>query len=354
MLNTEEIEIKNFAPIIIPTLNRFQHFKECVESLRNCTHADKTDLIIGLDYPPSEKYVDGWDQIKNYLSTLTGFNKIIVFEHKENLGAVGNGEFLLDYIYKKYDTFIYTEDDNVFSPCFLDYINKCLDFYKSDKSANAICGYSKITDFPSKNNTIKINADFVAWGFASTKDKYKELLDSIKPDYRRIVCNHNIKVFRLWNYEKLFLDFVNWLDNKDLDRPCDITFAISNIINCKYVVMSTIPMVRNMGYDGSGENCSDDGGLESKKIITDATSYEIKVSDVSCMKEASLFIANKRNEGMSRKEKIFAHKLMLISFLFGYNIMNFYRRRIHNRNILKYILKKMGCFDFVKNIIKGN
>ena len=343
-----------YSPIIIPTLNRFTHFKNCVESLAGCTNADKTELIIGLDYPPSEKYVDGWIKIKNYLLTVKGFYKVTVIEHEENLGAIKNFNFLIDYVLARYDSFIFTEDDNVFSPCFLDYITNCLSNYKFDKSVNAICGYSKITDFPAKNNTIKINADFVAWGFASTKDKYKELFNSIKPNYRRIVCNHNIKVFRLWNYEKLFLDFVNWLDNKDLDRPCDITFAISNIINCKYVVMSTIPMVRNMGYDGSGENCSDDGGLESKKIITDASSYEMKVSDASCIKEASLYIANKRNDGMSRNEKIFAHKLMLISFLFGYNIMNFYRKRIHNRNILKYILKKLGCFDFVKSIIKGN
>ena len=54
-----------YSPIIIPTLNRFTHFKNCVESLAACTNADKTELIIGLDYPPSEKYVDGWIKIKD-------------------------------------------------------------------------------------------------------------------------------------------------------------------------------------------------------------------------------------------------------------------------------------------------
>ena len=46
-----------FYPVVIPTLNRFDHFRNCVESLVRCTHADKTELIIGLDFPPYEKYI---------------------------------------------------------------------------------------------------------------------------------------------------------------------------------------------------------------------------------------------------------------------------------------------------------
>lgn len=43
-----------YYPVIIPTLNRFEHFKNCVESLANCTYAPETELIIGLDFPPAE------------------------------------------------------------------------------------------------------------------------------------------------------------------------------------------------------------------------------------------------------------------------------------------------------------
>ena len=50
-------------PVYIPTLNRYEHFRNCVESLARCTHADKIELVVGLDYPPSEKYVEGWKKI---------------------------------------------------------------------------------------------------------------------------------------------------------------------------------------------------------------------------------------------------------------------------------------------------
>lgn len=43
-----------YSPVIIPTLNRYEHFRECLESLEHCVDADKTTVYIGLDYPPSE------------------------------------------------------------------------------------------------------------------------------------------------------------------------------------------------------------------------------------------------------------------------------------------------------------
>ena len=48
----------NFAPIIIPTLNRCDHLKACLESLNNNHNAENTEVFVSVDYPPSEKYID--------------------------------------------------------------------------------------------------------------------------------------------------------------------------------------------------------------------------------------------------------------------------------------------------------
>lgn len=68
-------EIREYAPILIPTLNRYKHFRRCVESLSKCTHAEKTELVIGIDYPPVEKYREGWEKISEFITTITGFKK---------------------------------------------------------------------------------------------------------------------------------------------------------------------------------------------------------------------------------------------------------------------------------------
>ena len=56
----EKIHIKMiYSPVIITTLNRHEHFRQCLESLERCTDADKTNVYVALDYPPSERYMDG-------------------------------------------------------------------------------------------------------------------------------------------------------------------------------------------------------------------------------------------------------------------------------------------------------
>ena len=78
--------IKFFAPVIIPTLCRYDHFKQCIESLSKCTLANKTEIYVGLDYPVKEEHWDGYKKIKSYLDSVgnMGFKKLIVIEREHN------------------------------------------------------------------------------------------------------------------------------------------------------------------------------------------------------------------------------------------------------------------------------
>ncbi len=151
-------QLKLYYPIIIPTLNRYIHFKRCIESLQNNSGASNTELIIGLDYPPFNKYIEGYKKIKEYLPTINGFKNVIILEANQNLGAVGNSEKLKNYAYNLgYDAYIFTEYDNEFSPNFIEYINLGLKTYKNDKSIHSICGYNLINSDFCENSGYKCN-----------------------------------------------------------------------------------------------------------------------------------------------------------------------------------------------------
>jgi hypothetical protein len=62
--------------VIIPTLNKYEHFKHCIELLDRCTWADKTDVYVGLDYLPVDKYFEGWRRIDEYLRNRFSGRKI--------------------------------------------------------------------------------------------------------------------------------------------------------------------------------------------------------------------------------------------------------------------------------------
>ena len=142
MNNNSKASDSRYAPVVIPTLCRYEHFRNCVESLAQCQLADKTDLFIGLDYPLKDSHKEGYTKLKKYISDgIVGFKSVNVFFHEKNIGAINNSTFLYNQIKNKYDSYIYTEDDNVFSQNFLVFVNDCLNRFKEDESVYAVCGY---------------------------------------------------------------------------------------------------------------------------------------------------------------------------------------------------------------------
>lgn len=171
------MEITEFAPILIPTLNRYEHFKCCVESFARCTYADQSELVVGLDYPPAEKYREGYEKIKDYVNTITGFKKVIILSTDHNLGVTENCNRMYHYIREQgYESYVFSEDDNEVAPCFLEYANWGLQYTKDDERIYAVCGFKRVDTSFLKNN-VYIYPRFNAWGFAQwfkRRDKVEE------------------------------------------------------------------------------------------------------------------------------------------------------------------------------------
>lgn len=89
---------ENLAPVTIPTLCRYEHFKRCIESLSRCTLADKTEVYVALDYPAKESHWNGYNKIKDYLLSHKednlGFKKLIVIQRSRNYGLGEEGNIM--------------------------------------------------------------------------------------------------------------------------------------------------------------------------------------------------------------------------------------------------------------------
>jgi hypothetical protein len=263
-----ECNVKTYAPVIIPTLCRYEHFKNCVESLARCTWAEKTDVYIGLDYPAKESHWEGYRKIKDYLKNARfNFKSLVVVERDRNygFGPSGNLSSLRKYVFEHYDRIIETEDDNVFSPCFLEYINKGLTLFEKDKSVLAINGYKH--DYPIKmdeNTFFKQNVNYSAWGEGYWRDRMEKLpgpdyfrkMFSIKKFFKmkkEIGGNRAYDFWRLFFYPKF-----EWRDS--------LLSVYAYLENMNVVMPSKKSLVRNMGWDASGEHCVGPGELRNKHL----------------------------------------------------------------------------------------
>jgi len=260
-----------------------------LESLESCTGADRTDVYVGLDYPPSEKYVEGWRKIDDYLKEKeqnNGFNKLYVIRRNHNCGVFGSGSnysLLYDMAMEASDKLIATEDDNEFAPLFLYFINKSLEIYEDNPLVMSICGYSQ----PAYNKlSVKANQIFVhdscAWGYGMWKKK-EQLTDTFDINWCEDVLRSPSKAFLLLRrFPMLVSMMINMLRSNivygDTRRTC------ANIINDTYQVRPKISLVRNWGNDGSGINCQKIIDTASE-ILDGRKDFEMSECDVERTKE---------------------------------------------------------------------
>lgn len=267
-----------YAPVLIPTLNRYEHFKRCLESLEKCTGADKTEVYIGLDYPPSEKYIDGWRKIDQYLKYKeenSSFGKLIVERRTHNYGICkenGNLETMIRDISDRYDRYIVSEDDNEFSPCFLDFMSKALEKYKDNPKVYSVCGYTQ-PKYQVKGKDVIFIYDNSAWGFG-------RWLNREVPDMKYVVTElHSIKsVVKLWiRYPALLNEILSMVNKKA--RYGDAMYSMQCVCEETYQVRPAISLVRNTGDDGSGQHTGISGKF-SKQEISAESNFSLVTDEV--------------------------------------------------------------------------
>lgn len=257
-----------YSPIFIPTLCRFEHFKQCIESLAQCVGANETEVYVALDYPAKEEHRDGYEKIKDYLETAGDmtFKKLHVHkrDHNYGLGVHGNSTTMRNYITERYDRFIVSEDDNVFSPNYLIYMNTCFEKYKDDPDVIAVCGYSYPVDWDVSEGATVLRQQFnvSAWGVGFWTDKYRKFYQDLKGGILKTSFGD---VLKKQAYKKMIdaclIEYVHNACNVQ-SKMNGLFYAVSVIamreylvVADKYAITPVVSKVRNLGFDGTGVYC---------------------------------------------------------------------------------------------------
>lgn len=254
-----------YAPVAIITLNRVEHLCRCVESLKKCKHAEKTELFISVDFPPNDSYQEGYSRVREYLKKgVEGFKDIHIFFQKKNLGVNENWKFVKEKVFEKFDRYIFSEDDNEFSYVFLEYMNKCLMIFEHDENVLNVCGVQENGPWKDKEETVVFQQWCPAYGLGIWREKERKL-EKIKAEYFRSfipkdkgkmkllyktskICFQQFGEGVLWGKENIFWGKEN--------QPiwCDTLRSIYAICEGKCFAAPKISKVCNHGFDGSGVN----------------------------------------------------------------------------------------------------
>ena len=256
------------APILISVYDRLEHFKRCIQSLKNNQHIENTVIYLASDGPKCQKSSYNVKEIRNYIKSIDGFKKINVFTAKENT----NKDIILqarEKMASDFDRYICTEDDIFFSPFYLDFINSCLEYYEDDNKISAVCGHNLPNFINNKNNTLIALKFFSAYGYGTWRDKDLTLNLSKNFDGTTFAMNtlKNKKLFKEINIRlpHLIPLLREMLLNKNF-LPRDVINSVLLIKKNKVCIFPSISFVRNDGYDNSGENCGINSVMQNQKI----------------------------------------------------------------------------------------
>lgn len=290
-----------YAPLLIPTLCRYKHFVRCIESLKKNTWARYTDVYVALDYPSKDSHWDGYNKICKYLQgDFSEFASFNVIKRTENYGCGRNMSEMRNEISKKYDRYIRTDDDVEFSPIFLEYMDKCLEYYKNDNRIIAVSGYSYPVDWKVSAGSNVFVENFVVpmWGTGFWINKQSHIRNQILE--KKVLHK---KFPQLGKYRKkmtdaCYLDYVN--DFLSLNphwtvSVSDISMRIYCAVEDCYVVSPVVSKSRNLGFDGSGMYCQTiDQTLDgndantynyAKQYIDQSNSFDIHADTVTAINE---------------------------------------------------------------------
>jgi hypothetical protein len=269
--------METFAPVLVPTLNRYTHFAAFIDSLSKCTYVEETELIVALDYPQREEHWSGYLKIKEYIQEISCFKTITIIERGVNYGAEKNVFDSITEVFKNHDRLIFSEDDNTFSSDFLAFVNKGLEIYEKRQDIFSISGYQ----YPLK---ISVNLSesaylwqgFSAWGVGIWKDKWEKVgfeKEIVLADIRKLLRSYT-DLYRLSKIANHYL-ISNLLMLIKEKISGDGRVCLYQYYNDQYSLFPIISRVRNMGHDGSGTGC---GTLENdiyaeQSLYTETKNY---------------------------------------------------------------------------------
>lgn len=282
---------KIYAPVIIPTLCRYDHLKRCLDSLQRCEGAEYTDLYLGVDYPLKESHWDGYNKICEYLSSIDGFNNVVIIKRETNYGPARNLNDLKELVKGLYDRCIVSEDDNEFSPNYLDYMNSGLIQFENNPEIIRICG-TKMTwgvdfkgimgEYP---NNIFPAKDFNASGYGLWFDK-----DYVIPYTKESI----LKSWRLsfLAVQKGYCSAISrmlYQLNKESQLP-DVCIRLYCAFHNKYCIFPTVSKVKNWGYDGTGVNSDNNKHLIDLQELDSLHSFNMDSIEVKDYPEVLSYV----------------------------------------------------------------
>ena len=253
-----------YAPIVLFIYNRPDHTRQTLEALSNNTLASESDLFIYADGAKTGASAEQLDRIRQ--TRLIAHSKnwcknVTVIESDTNKGLAASIISGVTEIVNKYGKIIVLEDDIVTGKYFLEFMNEALEKYADEKKVWHITGWRE----PIVNAKIEDSYFYPimdCWGWATWDDRW-HFFKKDCPYYQSIFTKDMIYHFNIEGSDKGMWAQIEGNASGEINTWAVFWYA-TLFINKGLCLAPTKSLVKNIGFDDSGEHC---GENEEEKIV---------------------------------------------------------------------------------------
>lgn len=245
------------APIVLFVYNRPYHTKCTIESLLLNDLAKNSDLYIFIDnlkFNCNKNDIIKHNQVKEYVKSINGFNKLTIHERPYNYGLSKNITLGVTEILEKHEKIIVLEDDMISSSGFLKYMNDALNIYQNNPKVGCIHAWNYPINTSKYNKETFFLKGADCWGWATWKNSWI-LYESDGIKLLNYILNNNL----IYEFNRRnTIDFIKMLKDQinNKNDSWAIRWHASLFINNKYCLHPVKPLIKNIGFDSSGTHNS--------------------------------------------------------------------------------------------------
>ena len=270
------------APIVVFTYNRPEHTLRAFNALLKNPLANESDIIIYSDSAKTANHNKAVDEVRSFLSEITGFRSKKVIHRDNNFGLAESIIQGVTGVLQESEKVIVLEDDLVVSPYFLEYMNEALDQFVDDNRVISVHGYVYPVDIKLPEAFFLPGAD--CWGWATWRRGWEIFNPNGQYLLDELVRRHLIQEF---DYNGAY-PFSNMLKAqvKGENDSWAIRWHASAFLAGKLTLYPGRSLVHNSGNDGSGIHCGTSDSMDIKLSETKINLNNIAVESSRIGREA--------------------------------------------------------------------
>ncbi len=303
-------KMNNRAPVALFAYNRLRHFTETVQALAANDLSSETDLYIFCDGPKGGAVDESVTAVRLYARSLRCFRSVSIVEREENLGLAKSIIAGVTQVCAERGRVIVVEDDIVTSPYFLKYMNDALDLYQDNHEVVSVHGYVYPLKLSVEETFLMKGAD--CWGWATWERGWREFNPDGGDLLRELKARGLSDEFDFGGRAKYTRMLEDQIAGKN--DSWAIRWHASAFLKGKLTLYPGTSLVRNIGFDGSGQHCGVSDRYESPLSVGPITVCRLEAHESPRGRVAfELYFESLRKTGRVNKFFKWIRKVLRVS-----------------------------------------